>query len=472
VAADPMRVGDAGLWLSFAGVWGCRAAARFLRDIGQEFKSRAVRARLRLLAPGAISAGAVLATTPVQLVAFGTASPIAVLTNLVAVPVATLTIPALALSLAAAMLPGRLAGVATLPAAAAGVGLDLLQRIAVVGADAGWGTLAPDNAVSAAAVAVLLALWLLREVPRRRRTSAVLASRTLCAGLAGLCVQVWVPAVQGIRGADGDGRLALHFLAVGQGDAEVIRTPGGRWIVIDGGPRGTVDEGARKVVPFLRHEGVRRLAAVIASHGDADHMGGLPAVLAAFPSALAIEPGVALGRPLYLDWLKGTRGDGARWHPARAGDSLVLDGVALRVWHPDSASIAEGWEVNDNSVVLTVEYGAFRAVFGGDAGLRMERRIAREIGRVTVLKVGHHGSPTASGEPWLAALRPSLCVIEVGRNTYGHPDATVVSRLEATGCRVLRTDRSGDVHVTTDGREARLRAGSLDSTFALPVERP
>jgi beta-lactamase superfamily II metal-dependent hydrolase len=149
-----------------------------------------------------------------------------------------------------------------------------------------------------------------------------------------------------------------------------------------------------------------------------------------------------------------------------------VDSVTLRVWHPDSETIADGWDVNDNAVVLTVEYGAFRAVFGGDAGLPMEALRAGEIGSVTVLKVGHHGSPSASGPAWLAALRPAICVIEVGHNNYGHPDAGVVRRLGEAGCRVYRTDQDGDVDVVTDGRLVRVRAAGRDTSFIASKEPP
>src|SRR5207247_5921855 len=86
--------------------------------------------------------------------------------------------------------------------------------------------------------------------------------------------------------------LTVHFLDVGQGDAAALRTPNGRWIVIDGGPRTPErDAGRRVVVPFLRDQGVGRVAGVVATHGDADHLGGLPAVVEAFRPALVRGPG-------------------------------------------------------------------------------------------------------------------------------------------------------------------------------------
>jgi competence protein ComEC len=203
---------------------------------------------------------------------------------------------------------------------------------------------------------------------------------------------------------------------------------------------------------------VSRIALLVASHGDADHLGGVPALLRAFPADVVVEPGQGDGRPLYREFLAGVVRRAARWHAARAGDVFTLDGVTLRAWHPDSAWLERRAPANENSVVLTVEYGAFRAAFPGDAGLPMEDRRAAAVGRVTLLKVGHHGSRTATGDAWLGALRPALCVISVGRNDYGHPDAGVLAALERDGCAVWRTDRDGMVTVDTDGADVRLDA--------------
>jgi competence protein ComEC len=210
----------------------------------------------------------------------------------------------------------------------------------------------------------------------------------------------------------------------------------------------------------------------VVTHGDADHMGGVPAVLEAVPADLALEPGEALGRPLYSEFLGSVARRVQRWHPARTGDTIALDGVVLRVWHPDSAWMAAGAETNESSVVLTVEYGGFRALLAGDAGLPMEALRADAIGDVTLLKVAHHGSRSATGPDWLAAVRPEVCIVSVGQNRYGHPHPAVMGRLEAARCAVWRTDRSGDVTVETDGRTALVRAGRRQTALTLSGASP
>jgi competence protein ComEC len=327
-----------------------------------------------------------------------------------------------------------------------------------------------------AAVAVLLlVLWLWRRValPRRRSPYPGIVRWRLATAAAALgAAAVWRPALPRPGAGDRLGWMTIHFLAVGQGDAAAIRTPAGRWLLIDAGPRlRGQDAGARIVLPFLRRHGAERLAAVVASHGDADHLGGFPAVLAGIPADVALEPGDARSGGLYREWLAALVRGGVRWHPARAGDSLVVDGVVLRVLHPDSAWLARGLPPNENAVVVRVELGAFRALFPGDAGLPMEVARAGDVGWTTVLKVSHHGSRSATGPSWLAALTPRICVVSVGVNTFGQPAAEVLRSLDAAGCRVWRTDEAGTVSVSTDGRSVVVQSRAARETSMLGSPR-
>jgi len=101
--------------------------------------------------------------------------------------------------------------------------------------------------------------------------------------------------------------------------------------------------------------------------------------------------------------------------------------------------------------VLLLEYGGFRALFSGDAGLPAEQYLAGRIGRVSVLKVGHHGSRGATGDNWLAELQPQVAVVSVGTNKYGHPAPETLARLARAHPDLRRTDRDGTVSVVTDG---------------------
>src|SRR5438034_1106274 len=436
---DAWALHSVGAWLSVAGVgavvWAGRAFARAPR-------------LPRLAAP---ALAATLVTAPVTAFAFGTVAPIGVLANLIAIPLAGVAVPGLVLAL---MLSWLGSGLAHLIAAGAGLGLALLDLVAqgaalVPGGHvvmvAGWQPALLWAAVAAAA-------WWLWNSPRRRW---LIAARVAF----GATVLV-ATTFRDVVTLDACRCLTVFFLDVGQGDAAVLRTPHDRWLVIDGGPRTPErDAGRQVVVPFLRGQGVGRVAVVVATHGDADHLGGLRAVVEAFEPELVLEPGEPLGRPLYLEFLAGVEASGARWHAARAGDRIEVDGVVLEVLSPDSLWLRLPLEVNEHGVVLRVRYGAVRLLFQADAGLPVEGRLAGTVGRVEVLKVGHHGSKTATSDAWLDELAPREAVISVGRNNhYGHPAPEVLERLARHGVTVLRTDRSGTITLSTDGHGERVRS--------------
>lgn len=429
LAVDPAAIRSIGAWLSLSAVAGVSWARRHLR------------------LPAALSdtLGATLFTAPISAGAFGTVAPAGLVANLVAVPLAALAVPGLVLALLAdAIVPT----VGETLAAGAGVALAAMEQTARLAGRLPYGHLITPAGWRAAVPWVVLlaaAMW-----ARWRRPTAAVSLRRLAAPAA-LASWVWLAASVARR--DGDTALAVHFLEVGQGDAAAIRTPRGRWILLDGGPRGEGgDAGRRVVVPFLRRQGVTRLAAIVLSHGHADHLGGLPAVLDALDAERVWEPGQPIGEPAYLDFLGAVEADGAAWHPARRGDRLEVDSVVLIVHHPDSAWLATSLDVNENSLVVELRYREFRALFAGDAGAPAEWYRGPSLEPVEVLKVGHHGSASASSDAWLARLEPRAAVISVGaRNRYGHPAPAVLDRLARRGIAVYRTDRDGSVVVRSDG---------------------
>jgi len=432
---DPWALRAVGAWLSVAAVgavvWAGRALAR---------RPGAVRA----LGAGA---AATLATAPITAYAFGTVAPVGIAANLVAIPLGAVAVPGLFATL---LLSWIVPPVAALMAGGAGLALAAVDQVARLAAAVPGGHLVMAtgwrSGLTWAALAAALG-W----VGLLRHRAWVSAARL--AFLA--CVASWALVARTVSLDDPPG-LAVHFLDVGQGDAAVLRTPHGHWVVLDGGPRGAGgDAGRRVVVPFLRRRGVARVSLVIASHGDADHLGGLPAVVETFRPALVLEPGEPLGKPLYLDWLAEVEASGARWTPARSGDRLVVDSVVFEVLSPDPRWASIPMDANEHSVVLRVRYGVVTLLFAGDAGLPVEARLAGRVGRVDVLKIGHHGSRSATSTRWLAELQPATAIISVGRgNRYGHPAPDVLDRLARAGIAVLRTDRAGTITLTTDGTRA------------------
>ena len=202
----------------------------------------------------------------------------------------------------------------------------------------------------------------------------------------------------------------------------------------------------------VRRRAVRRLDAVFLSHGDADHLGGLPTVIAQTRPALVVEPGQPLGTALYREYLGVVDEAAGSWQVARAGDTVVIDSVRIAVLHPSATWMAGQISANENSLILHVRYGEFDALFTGDAGWPAESALAASLPPVELLKVGHHGSAGSTSSVLLDAIRPQAAVISVGRNRFGHPTRPVLRRLRERGIAVYRTDLDGTVTIRTDGR--------------------
>jgi len=248
------------------------------------------------------------------------------------------------------------------------------------------------------------------------------------------------------------GVLELVVLDVGQGDAALLRSPGGRWVLVDAGPRTrTFDAGARTVLPFLRRRGVEALELLVLTHPDMDHVGGAASILEEFPVRAVLDPGLATGTEVFLEALEAAREHGVPWYVVGAGDSLNLDGMALRILAPDLGE-EDGSDEGKNgaSLVLEVRFGAFAALLTGDAPAASEERFLPELlsPRIQVLKVGHHGSSTSTTRELLERTNPETALISVGRrNRFGHPHKEVLARLRQTGAQVFRTDLGGPVVV-------------------------
>jgi len=249
----------------------------------------------------------------------------------------------------------------------------------------------------------------------------------------------------------GDGRLRITFIDVGQGDAALVELPDGARMLIDGGPGGgrTFDVGERVVSPFLWNRAVRRLDVIALSHSDADHAGGLGAVLGHFDVGEFWEGGRwGLGGEAALTAL--TRARVPR-RTLRAGQRMWLGDARVTVVNPDGQPSAAA---NDDSVALRLDWRGVSVLLTGDLGGIGEARVLErgEPVRAVALKVAHHGSRFSSSRPFLDAARPRLAIVSVGsRNPFRHPTPEALARLTAVGARIYRTDRDGAVILETDG---------------------
>lgn len=255
--------------------------------------------------------------------------------------------------------------------------------------------------------------------------------------------------------------LLVTFLDVGEGDSAVVRAPSGLTILIDGGGEagpqpGPGDAGDNVVAPALMMFGVRRLDAVVLTHPDEDHVGGLDSVIEEVPARLIVEPCLPVDTRAYDEFREQARRSHIPVHRARAGQMFRLgDGIMARVLHPGAARITgTGADPNNNSVVLRLVYQDVSFLLPGDLEREGEEVLLNSGAplRSTVLKVAHHGSETGTSPAFLAAVEPKLAIISVGRdNPFGHPSRLTLSRLRRAGAEIMRTDLDGAITVKTNG---------------------
>ncbi|MGZ3565412.1 MAG: DNA internalization-related competence protein ComEC/Rec2 [Gemmatimonadaceae bacterium] len=380
-------------------------------------------------------------TAPLVAWVFGRVSLVAPLSNLVAAPVVTLAQPILFL----ALLVSPFGALARFVAQAAHPLLFAFDSIAWAAASL------PGAAITVTTTLITAVLGALAAVALVVACCSPFPARPAVAGLAALAGMAVFPALPMSR----SDRVELHVLDVGQGDAILLRTNGGHWLLLDAGPawRGG-DAGRTTVLPYLLRRG-GSLDAFVLSHPHTDHVGGAASVLTAMHPHAYWDAAFAGGSDAYIASLAAAKKQGIEWHRVHPGDSIRIDGVVVSFLAPDSAWTVGLKDPNLASTIAVVRYGMVRFLLVGDAERAEEDWLLahhHDELRAQVLKVGHHGSSTSSSDAFLDAVRPDVAVISVGAgNMYGHPSNDVLHALSRVGAEVLRTDEAGTVIVSTDG---------------------
>lgn len=244
-----------------------------------------------------------------------------------------------------------------------------------------------------------------------------------------------------------DGRLHLRFLDVGQGDSALLTTPSGKTMLIDGGPDWSTLEEIGKYLPFFdRHIDLLQL-----SHPNLDHLLSFPEILKRYDVGGILLAGTPNPLPRYNALFALAETNHVPVIMVSAGKTIDLgDGVSIRILWPPS-TMPKGFPKNDNntSVVFMLEYNDHRALFTGDEEHQVEETLVRSHAdlKADILKVAHHGSRTSSTDAFLRAVHPSLAIISVGENSYGHPRKEVLDALAKIGAEVRRTDEVGTIEI-------------------------
>ena len=403
---DPWAVLAAGFWLSFGAV----ALIFFVADDSESTPRQWIRVQWAIT----------LGLAPATLFLFAQASIVGPLANAVAIPAVSAVVTPLAL--AAAVLPWD--GPLEFSALLIEWLLQFLEWCASLPA-ALWQQHAPP--LWSVLLALAGVLWLLapRGLPWR------------ATGLALMLPAVALPAP-----APAPGEAWITTLDVGQGLAVLVRTAN-RALLYDAGPAfGTeADSGERVIAPYLRAAGIERLDAMVVTHNDIDHSGGVASVIEN-TEVDAMLSSLPAGHPL-LGLVPGTR-------RCAAGQAWTWDGVRFEFLHPEGPA-ARAKKSNDISCVLKVSAGERSMLLTGDIERLAETdMLKRDPAALSadVLLVPHHGSRTSSSPAFVAAVHPAVAVVPVGyRNRFGHPNAEVLGRYSFMNIQIFRTDRDGAVTV-------------------------
>ncbi|MDD1712525.1 MAG: lamin tail domain-containing protein [Methanoregulaceae archaeon] len=301
------------------------------------------------------------------------------------------------------------------------------------------------------------------------------------------------------QGTTGD--LRAYFFDVGQGDASAILIKD-KVILIDAGE---VDQGER-VVGNLKNLGVTKIDLLVATHPHSDHIGGMQAVLAAFPVGLVLDSGLSSSSSLYEHFLETLDQKKIPAMIAESGQTIDIDpSLRILVLSPPEERIGD--DFNTNSIVLRISSGTLNLLYTGDATTGAEE-VMEKAGYpldAQILKVGHHGSSSSGSAAFISHVRPEYAVISLANeNPYGYPHREPLQRLQDAGSVISRTDRDGTVLVRSNGEtysvvrekdggdiwspagtgisapdeagltDSQLMTGttSAPATFTLPVTRP
>ena len=243
--------------------------------------------------------------------------------------------------------------------------------------------------------------------------------------------------------------LAVNFLDVGQGDCEFIQLPDGKCMLIDAG----VSDSASKIAAKISELGYEKIDYLIATHPHADHIGGMKRIVDSFEIGEIYMPKALTDTKTFENLLLAISDKGLSINTAKAGKVLYdSDDLKIEFLAPVSDTYKD---LNNYSAVIRLQYGNTVFLFTGDAEELAEGEMlnaySKSALKADVLKVGHHGSNTASSADFINAVMPKYAVIEVGEgNSYHHPHDEAIDHLNAVGAEIFRTDLNGNITIISD----------------------
>ena len=252
-----------------------------------------------------------------------------------------------------------------------------------------------------------------------------------------------------------DDKLNVSFIDVGQADSILIQN-NGESMLIDAGN----NEDGDKLVNYFNSIGISEFKYVVGTHAHEDHIGGMDNVIENFKIDNFYMPDVITTTATFEDVLDALDSKSVAFQTPEVDSTFNLGDASIRVIYVGS----DGSDLNDSSIVLKLVYGENSFLFTGDATSKVEKTILNKDINSDVLKVGHHGSNYSSTTEFLKAVNPKYAVISVGvNNTYRHPADSTLSKLKELGTKVYRTDDSGTVIASSDGKNITFQTMNTDT---------
>lgn len=447
----PLEIFAPGFWLSFA------ACGGLLIVYPAWEKGLEKRRYKEALKPLLLSLSVQATTLPLTLSFFGGVALLAPITNLVLVPLGSAVVQ---LGLVSAVTGLFSLPVARLINAGNEVFLLAFRSLAKLLAEySGFITLSPWPlwVVAAFYMVMMVSTWGIAVNPVTGKRRLPLFYPSLILLVVALVAVGW-----GLFGGVNNDLLVVA-LDVGQGDAIFFKTPDGLCMLVDGGTGSAYHQ---EIKPFLTASGIDHLDIVVLTHPHEDHLGGLVKLLE--DGSIRVSTVLGSGYPHttsgYYRFLELLVDREINYQQVARGSSFRLGELKVQVLNPPLSYLSgTGSDINNNSLVLLMEFGRHRLLLTGDIEEAAEEDLLSAYDgapRVNLLKVAHHGSSSATREAMITSLRPEIALISAGReNQFGHPSQEVVEALQRADVRVFRTDKDGRLTLRISRGKARLEAG-------------
>ncbi len=268
------------------------------------------------------------------------------------------------------------------------------------------------------------------------------------------------------------GGITIMMLDIGQGDCILIKSPAGTTYLIDCGSTTEKEIARYRVIPAMKSMGLRKIDYCIMTHPDEDHISGFAEMFEIeaserIPIENFIMPVIKNPGKTYSELEKAAKNN--RINVLKISkDQMFREGkMEIRCLHPYRGFTAE--DVNEYSVTLELKYGEFKALFTGDIQGMGEKMVINELkneGKISLLKVAHHGSKNSTPEELLQEIRPAVSMISAGKNNvYGHPHKETIERLEKIHTKIYTTIKSGAVTLKTDGNKMKIEPFIKENTY-------